>query len=98
MTRAYIEWQISKVSLMNIPQMHGKHMPHQSHLGNSSSNFTFSISDNHGEQIYFCLAVLSCLTSAHVIWEQKSNFRHKFITQLFSLNKESYKIIQNNNK
>lgn len=92
---------MSKKTLANNPQMQGKltnfFMPPQSHLRHSSSNITFSISDNHGEQIYLFLAVLACLSVD--IWfgnKNKSNFTHKFKQNSFK--KSSYKIIQSNKK
>lgn len=72
-------------------------MPHQRHLRHSSSSITFHISDNHGEQRYLFLAVLSCLSVD--IWfgnKNKSNFTHKLKHNSFT--KSSYKIIQSNKK
>lgn len=74
-------------------------MPHQTHLGNSSSNITFNISDNHGKQIYFFLRFCPTLP-LHIEfgYKKKSNYCYKFTTQFFSFNKESYKIIRNKKK
>lgn len=74
-------------------------MTYQTHLGNSSCNITFNISDNHGKQIYFFLRF--CPTLPLYIEfgnKNKSNDSYKFTTQFFSFNKESYKIIQNKKK